>query len=356
MISRIKYFIARDTDPYRNIAFEKYLTLNAAEGECVLFLWQNQRTVVIGRNQNAWEECRIKALQEDGGHLARRLSGGGAVYHDLGNLNFSFAARKADYDTAKQSEVILRAVRKLGIPAERTGRNDLTADGRKFSGTAFYETRGCCCHHGTVMMDVDTKAMERYLNVSPAKLYSKGVLSVHARVVNLKEYCPDICTEILRATMLQSFSEVYGLPVEGLLLDCQADEAIGKEAESLALESWLFPPRIPFTAEASRRFAWGGIRVCLNVKQNRVETADCWSDAMDGQLICAVRDALPGCAYDGDALAARVKEAALLNADDLNSLPLRHKMAAEISELLRELVLGQASEDICPADENERTL
>ena len=330
MISRLKYYIGQDTDPYRNIALEWYLTLHAAEGECILYLWQNQKTVVIGRNQNAWEECRINRLLEDGGLLARRFSGGGAVYHDLGNLNFSFAVRKADYDTAKQSEVILRAVKKLGVPAERTGRNDFEADGKKFSGNAFYETRGCCCHHGTLMMDVDTGALERYLNVSPAKLRSKGVPSVRARVVNLKTYCLDIQAETVSAKLLEAFGEVYGLPLEALSLNRQAEEEIEKEAERLSSESWLFPPRIPFTAEMDRRFSWGGIHICLNVKQNRVEAADCWSDAMDEGMIRAVREALAGCPYEGDALASCVLKTALHG--DIQ----RQQMAAEIAGMMRE--------------------
>ena len=328
MISKLKYIIGRETDPYRNIALEKYLTLHAAEGECVLFLWQNQRTVVIGRNQNAWEECRIKALQEDGGRLARRLSGGGAVYHDLGNLNFSFAVRKADYDTARQSEVILRAVRMLGIPAERTGRNDFEAGGRKFSGNAFYDMKGCCCHHGTIMLNVDTDAMERYLNIAPAKLHSKGVSSVHARVLNLKEFFPDIRAETLNKKLLEAFGEVYAVPCEALTLNRQAEEEIQKEAENLASESWLFPPRIPFTAEMNRRFSWGGLRICLNVKQNRVAAADCWSDAMDEQFIRGIQEAITGCRYDGNALSARVIKAA--------DTVLRQQMAAEIADMIRE--------------------
>ena len=166
MISTLKQITTDCTDPYRNLAAEKLLTRDVREGECILFLWQNRRTVVIGRNQNAWEECRVRQLEEDGGHLARRLSGGGAVYHDLGNLNFTFAVRKNDYDPEKQSDVIRRAAEKLGIAAERTGRNDLEAGGRKFSGSAYYETRGRCFHHGTVMMDVDTDALAAYLTVS----------------------------------------------------------------------------------------------------------------------------------------------------------------------------------------------
>ena len=335
MISKLKYFVERGTDPYRNIALEKYLTLRAAEGECVLFLWQNQRTVVIGRNQNAWEECRIKALREDGGYLARRLSGGGAVYHDLGNLNFSFAARKADYDTARQSEVILRAVRMLGIPALRTGRNDFEAAGRKFSGNAFYETKGCCCHHGTVMLDVDTAVMAKYLNASP---------SVRARVVNLKEFRADLSVEMLNAALLKAFGDVYGLPVEALALDTRAEEEIQSEAETLASEAWLFPPRMPFTVEIDRRFPWGGFRLCMNIKQNFVENAACWSDAMDEGFIRGIQSALPGCSYDGDALAARVCEESRIVEEAAVDPAARRHMAEDISGLIREQLSGAAKQ------------
>ncbi len=332
MISKLKVFIGRETDPYRNIALEKYLTLHVDESECVLYLWQNKRTVVIGRNQNAWEECRIDALRADGGHLARRLSGGGAVYHDLGNLNFSFAARKADYDTEKQSEVILRAVRRIDVPAVRTGRNDFAAEGRKFSGSAFYETKGCCCHHGTLMLDVDTDAMEKYLNVSPDKLRSKSVASVRSRVVNLRQYCPDLDADRLIPSLINAFEEVYGLPSEELKLNGMAEEEIQREAKTLSSESWLFPPRIPFTAEMSRRFAWGGVRICLNVKQNRVAAAECWSDAMDEQFIPGIREALTGCPYDGNALAARVLKAE----ESMEETPLRRQMAEDMADMARE--------------------
>ena len=104
---------------------QEYMTLHVPEGECWLFLWQNQNTVVIGRNQDAWQECRVNLLEEDGGHLVRRLSGGGAVYHDLGNLNYTFMVRHRDYDVDMQLEVILRAVQLLGIRAKRSGRNDV---------------------------------------------------------------------------------------------------------------------------------------------------------------------------------------------------------------------------------------
>lgn len=122
-------------NPFRNFAVEEYLMNHVEEGEIIFFLWQNRNTVVIGRNQNGWHECNVKKLEEDGGLLARRLSGGGAVYHDIGNMNFSFLARKADYDVARQLSVIVEGVRKFGIQAEKSGRNDIKSTAANFPET-----------------------------------------------------------------------------------------------------------------------------------------------------------------------------------------------------------------------------
>lgn len=121
MIDHIFSVEADGTNPYYNLAEEEYLTQHVKAGECILFLWQNRRSVVIGRNQNCWKECSVEKLEKDGGYLVRRLSGGGAVFHDLGNLNFTFMVRKEDYNLPRQMEVILTAVRSLGIPAEKMG-------------------------------------------------------------------------------------------------------------------------------------------------------------------------------------------------------------------------------------------
>ena len=137
MINRLSYFISSSTNPYLNLAVEEYLLETVKPNQLILYLWQNERTVVIGKNQNAWKECRFQELEADGGHLARRLSGGGAVFHDLGNLNFTFLIPSSDYDLSKQMSVILEAVRSLGIDAQKSGRNDVTVDGKKFSGNAF---------------------------------------------------------------------------------------------------------------------------------------------------------------------------------------------------------------------------
>ena len=219
MIDKLKLYRGQSFDPFFNLAVEEYLLQNTDEGCCTLYLWQNQNTVVIGRNQNAFKECRTTLLENEGGKLARRLSGGGAVFHDLGNLNFTFLVPTADYDLDKQLKVIELACEKLGVKVERSGRNDILADGRKFSGNAFYKNGPRAYHHGTLMVDVDREKMSRYLNPSKAKLSSKGVDSVRSRVVNLKELASDTTIELLSEKLAEAFEEVYGLPYEeiGLL-------------------------------------------------------------------------------------------------------------------------------------------
>ena len=303
MVKELAMLKTENTDPRHNLALERYLTMHTKEGECILYLWQNRKTVVIGRNQNAWKECRADALTRDGGFLVRRLSGGGAVFHDLGNLNFTFCVRKENYDLARQLEVILRAVRKFGIQAEKTGRNDITVDGRKFSGNAFFESGDFCYHHGTIMVRVDTDRMTQYLNVPEDKLRSKGVASVRARVVNLSELCPEITVPLLSEKLRESFGEVYGLPVRTMSEEQLDGREIGEWAERFSSWDWIFGRRIPFTNEVSRRFSWGNADLALKVNGGRIEACRIWSDAMDEEKIRATQEALTGCRYDRTAMA-----------------------------------------------------
>lgn len=338
MISTIRWIETPIGPPYRNLAVEKALMDRIGPGECLLYLWQNRQTVVIGRNQNAREECRVDLLRAEGGFLARRLSGGGAVYHDEGNLNFSFLMRREDEDPARQSEVILRAVRSLGIPAERTGRNDLETEGRKFSGHAWYRAPDRCCHHGTLMMAVDLDRMGRYLTAAPAKLRSRSVASVRARVVNLKEHCPALNRQLLTERLIRAFEDVYGLRAErgGIPLAAEAD--IRRETEKMASEAWLFPSRIPSTHRMEARFPWGGICLELEVERGRVKAADCRSDAMEEALIRDISEALEGCAYTGQALTERL-ETLLPREEDVfgkTERETRQRMLADVTEMIRE--------------------
>ncbi|MBQ7086534.1 MAG: lipoate--protein ligase, partial [Clostridia bacterium] len=232
MLEKLYVHTEKETEPIHNLAVESVLLDNVPQGACILYLWQNRKTVVIGKNQNLWAQCRPEILELEGGKAVRRLSGGGAVYHDMGNLNFTFITHKADYDTAKQTDVVLKAVSNLGIKAEKTGRNDLTtADGRKFSGHAYYKNGDRCYHHGTIMVDVDSEALSRYLTVSADKLRVKCVDSVRSRVVNLIELEPAITIDSLKNAMINAFEDVYGMksqPVPENLV--KADEIAEKMA------------------------------------------------------------------------------------------------------------------------------
>lgn len=306
MIRRCRYVVTECTAPYENLALEEYLLETVQPEEIILYLWQNRHTVVIGRNQNAWKEVRVPDLEKDGGHLVRRLSGGGAVYHDLGNLNFTFLVNQDDYDVARQTEVILQAVRSFGIPAERTGRNDITVDGRKFSGNAFYKSGNNAYHHGTLLVHVDMDNLARYLNVPQQKLTSKGVSSVRARVVNLQELCPSLTIGALKDALVAALGSVYGAEPEKLP-DSRIDgEKVAAGREKFASWDWIYGRPIPFTWEGEARYAWGGIQLQLSVESGRVKECAAYSDALDEGLIRSIPGLLTGCLLSGAALAEAV--------------------------------------------------
>lgn len=289
-------------DPHHNLALEETL-LKAAEDAIILYLWQNQNTVVIGRNQNPWKECRTALLQQEGGHLARRLSGGGAVFHDLGNLNFTFLMPQPLYDIEKQLGVICRAVRAFGIEAEVSGRNDVLANGRKFSGNAFYKNGTVAYHHGTILLGADMEKLGRYLNPSKAKLAAKGVDSVRSRVGNLRELNPDITIEAMKAALVEAFAEIYGGPVEKI----EVSPDPGLEARYRSWE-WNYGQKLPFTVQWEDRLSFGCIRIEAKVENGVIRTAKVYSDAMDWQLTERLEAALTGERLDRAALTAKAPE------------------------------------------------
>lgn len=306
MIRETAVLITETTNPFENLALEEVLLMNLKDAQCILYLWQNEHTVVIGKNQNAWKECRIDRLNEEQGQLARRLSGGGAVYHDLGNLNFTFFLNLEDYDGVKQLSVIQKALQHFHIEAKLSGRNDLVVNDRKISGNAFYRSKGRCLHHGTLLVSVDKEKMNRYLNPSWEKLQSKGVASVQSRVANLNEFNPQITINGLKEAIKAAFYEVY--PAKRAVFDFNEEKKQQWTdcCEKYQSFDWRLGQRIGFEKNVRRRFEWGEIEISMRLKSGRIKELNLYSDAMELNLLEQLKTALLDCEYLQESLQRRM--------------------------------------------------
>ncbi len=278
-----KIIYSKSYDPWKNLALEEYLLETVKENEIILYLWQNDNTIVIGRNQNPWKECQCKKFEGDKGKIARRLSGGGAVFHDIGNLNFTFIMDKKLYNLEKQLSVILKAVNNLGIDAKFSGRNDILVGERKFSGNAFYENLNSSYHHGTILVDANMDKLSKYLKVSKEKIISKGIDSIRSRVINLKAIKEDITIENLKDNLKNSFLDIYKGRSEIEYIEDQ--EVIKKLYEKYSSWEWRYGETPKFEINFVNRFKWGEIDLNLNLKDGIIDSIVIYSDAMNSILI-----------------------------------------------------------------------
>lgn len=208
----LSYLDLSTTDPAWNLAVEEYVFDHLPKDRMYVMLWQNDNAIIIGKNQNTLAEINEPYVREHGIRVVRRLSGGGAVYHDLGNLNFTVIAdAEGDaLDFGRFCDIVIRALAKAGVTAERNGRNDMTIDGKKFSGNAQYIRQGRVMHHGTILFDSNASVLSGALQVDPQKMQAKGVKSVRSRVTNIKPYLPeDMELTQFRRVLLGSILEQF---------------------------------------------------------------------------------------------------------------------------------------------------
>ena len=302
------------TNPWFNLATEDWIFNTLNPDSHTLFLWRNSETVVIGRSQNPWVECKTDKMAADDVFLARRQSGGGAVFHDLGNTNFTFLSPKHAYDQTANFAIIINALKKLGIDATLSGRNDMQVGNRKISGSAFKHAADRSFHHGTLLVNANMQKLGDYLNPHPLKLKAKGIKSVRARVANLVEFNDAINHETLSDAIIEAFCEYYGetAPVEQLdEASLSQQPALNAYYQQMADWDWRFGKTPEFSHHIETRFDWGMMDVHMDVKQAVITEVVIFSDALNIELIDLLKETLTGVKYNKheiqDALAELAK-------------------------------------------------
>lgn len=295
------WYISTSHDGWQNLALDEWFLDHMQPEDMLLYFYINENAVIIGRNQNPWKECDLAAMERDNVQLVRRITGGGAVYHDLGNLNFSFIGGDDRYDLDKQLQLILQAVSSFGIPCTFSGRNDLLADGKKFSGNAFCARNHIRQHHGTLLLNADLSKLQNYLHVDPKKIRSKGIESVRARVCNLSEFTPAVTTESMLAAIREAYTNLYG-PVEDYVLTDNDISQVQTYVDKQNSWEWKMGNTMPFDLELNERFPWGGVQLLLSLHSAVVEQVQVYTDAIDTTLAEELRIRLLGCRCDSTAL------------------------------------------------------
>ena len=299
------YYWNGRTDPAYNLALEEIMTAQADAP--FVMLWRNRSAVILGRNQNAVREFDSAYAREHGIAVVRRMTGGGAVYHDSGNLNYSIFSFGSDADGrfadfASFAGPVLDALRSLGVDAAFSGRNDILVGGRKVSGSAKRVHDGRILFHGTLLFDVDLEAMTAVLTPPQAKIEAKGVSSVRARVANLKEFLPHMDCEAFRLALERELLGSRGPDAKRPIPDNWMREAERLADERYRSWEWTFGASPDFTFERTRRFPCGTVTVRLDVHRGVIRYAEFTGDFFGASPVAELADALSGCPHRADAL------------------------------------------------------
>lgn len=308
MPDKAVYMETHSTDPAYNLAFEEYVLTHRRDANYLL-LWQNDNTVVIGQNQNAEEEINRAYVEEHGIRVVRRTTGGGAVYHDLGNLNYSFITDAGEKDSlAKErfTEPVVCALCALGLQAESSGRNDILVSGKKVSGTAQRLLHGRILHHGTLLFDADPEAVAGALRVDSAKFRSKSVKSVRSRIGNIREY---LAADMTMTEMWNYLKKALtdGEYTEETLSDAELEEVTRLRDTKYASWEWTFGKSPKYDMRNKRYWNGGSLEVCAAVSGGRIAQIAFYGDFLSRCSLKELTDALSGCEYRRESVAAVLK-------------------------------------------------
>ena len=293
-------------DPYLNLALEEYCVRNLDTSEPYLLFYVNDPSIIIGKHQNTLEEINLPYVREHAIRVVRRISGGGAVYHDHGNLNFSFITRFAQGQMLRFEEFtrpVIRALAELGVEAHLGGRNDITVNGRKISGNAQFTTVHSMFSHGTLLFDSQLDQVNEALNVKTDKIASKGVKSVRSRVANISEFLSQpLAMEPFREHLIRSIFE--GLePVPVYRLGREEWEQVHHLADTVYRTwDWNYGMSPKFNVRRVHRFPIGEIDARIDVQEGRIKTIRIYGDFLGSGDLAGLESRLTGVPYDADQL------------------------------------------------------
>lgn len=308
----MRYLKNRNTDPYFNMAFDEYALECLQLDEPLFYLWQNRPAVIVGLNQNVYAEVEIDYLREHDIALVRRVTGGGAVYHDLGNLNYTIVGRSADLnrDYPEYTRYMLQALQALGVDAELSGRNDILVAGRKVSGYAKRVYKDRLMVHGTLMYDVDLERLTAALTPSDDKLSVKGIASVRSRVANLKEYLPGIDDIEEFQMQIERFLSRNYQDSEYTLSEEQLHSISDMALNKFATHEWTYNRSLPKNERIityARRLACGMVETHLQVESGTITACRFSGDFIGNLPATTLECSLIGIRYEHDSLYKHLK-------------------------------------------------
>ena len=303
----MKLLVNRSVDPAFNLALEELIASDYPE-EAVM-LWRNAPAIIVGRNQNTESEINADAVRQRNIKVVRRITGGGAVYHDLGNINYTIAANDRLLDNeafARNARMVINVLHELNIPAEFKGRNDILVDGRKISGSAKSVLTDRTLFHGTLLFDTDLSVLSEVLAPDEEKIRSKGIKSVRSRVMNLREYMPDWDVDMFHSALTSGLLEQLGekevTPIPGDLI-IQAEELANKKYRTW---EWNFGTAINYSYHRKSRFSCGMVNVSFNVHNNRIADLNISGDFFGSRPAAELAEKLNGSIPRYDDIAAKL--------------------------------------------------
>ncbi|HGD1952551.1 TPA: lipoate--protein ligase [Streptococcus agalactiae] len=305
----MKYIVNTSNDPAYNVALEAYAFQKLTDIDEIFILWINEPAIIIGRHQNTIQEINKEFIDKNGIHVVRRLSGGGAVYHDLNNLNYTIISNNTQegaFDFQTFSKPVIDTLAKLGVKAEFTGRNDLEINGQKFAGNAQAYYKGRMMHHGCLLFDVDMSVLGQALKVSKDKIESKGIKSVRARVTNIVDHLSDkITVQEFSDAILAQMKEEYPEMDEYVLSDAELSEIQTMRDNQFATWDWTYGKAPEYTIERSVRYPAGKITTYANVENSTIKSVKIFGDFFGVKPVDDIEKMLEGVRYDyKDVLAA----------------------------------------------------